>query len=74
MAKDVSHTFNAASVVLLAPMDFFMRVFFTPVGNYGPKTKIQVSSWFVGISYTVPNPSLNYQHMHKKLVMKHFDY
>ena len=36
MAKDASHTFNGTSKSLVARTDFFVGVFFTPVGNYGP--------------------------------------
>ena len=35
IAQDASHTFSTASKSLVAPTDFFLRVFFNPVGNNG---------------------------------------
>ena len=38
MGKDASHTFSGTSKSLVARTDFFVGVFFTPVGSSGPNT------------------------------------
>ena len=56
MAKDASHTFNAASVVLMAPMDFFVCESYSPLwATVGRKLTILTPVWLVKMAIKVKN-------------------